>query len=137
MAQAPTTTSKQATQPNTATVPQQKPAQASFTDPDVLIVLFLAIVIDVLDVVLAIGVFVNLVLGVPFILWMIWKTGKLQSGKDQVQTIRQGPQQQEARRKAVRRVLRRGIFFFLGGLVPILSIFFVWTYAIIKTVRGK
>lgn len=127
---------------------QQGAVQASFLDPDVLIVLFLAVIIDVLDVVLAIGVIVNLILGAPLILWMVWKTGKLESGKEQIDRVRQGPQQRAnfqkrqqellaARKKATSRAWKRGVLFFLGGLVPILSIFVLWTWAVVNTVRGK
>lgn len=127
---------------------QQGATQASFLDPDVLIVLFLAVVIDILDVVLAIGVVVNLILGGFILLWMVWKTGRIESAKEQIDRVRRGPQERAefrqrqqallaAKKKATRRVLRRGILFFLGGLIPILSIFVLWTWAVIKTVRGK
>lgn len=121
-----------------ATSQQQGTPQGSFLDPDVIIVLFLAIVIDILDVVLAIGVIANLVLGGFLIFWMTWKTGQLESAKERVQNIRQ-PQQatQAARKKATGRALRRGALFFAGGLVPILSVFMLWTWAVINTVRGK
>ena len=117
-------------------------------DPDVIIVLLLAVIIDILDVVLAIGVIVNLILGGVLILWMIWKTGKLESAREQIERVRQAPKVRQdfrqsqqasiaARKKATGRALKRGVLFFLGGLVPILSIFMLWTWAVINTVRGK
>lgn len=128
---------------------QQETPRGSFLDPDVLIfALPVAITIDILDVVLAMGVIANLIVGSPLILWMVWKTGKIEAGREQIQRVQQGPQeraefsqrQQErlaARRAATRRAWRRGILYFLGGLVPILSIFVLWTWAVISTVRGK
>ena len=127
---------------------QQETAQGSFLDPDVIIVLLLAVIIDILDVVLAIGVIVNLILGGVLILWMIWKTGKLESAREQIERVRQAPKVRQdfrqsqqasiaARKKATGRALKRGVLFFLGGLVPILSIFMLWTWAVINTVRGK
>ena len=135
-------------QPQEAASQQQGTPQGSFLDPDVLIVLFLAVVIDILDVVLALGGVVNLILGVPIILWMVWKTGRVEAGKEQVQRVRQAPQERAAfaqrqqqmlaaKRTATRRAWRRGILYFLGGLVPIMSIFVLWTWAVVNTVRGK
>ena|SRR3989338_4046528 len=116
---------------------QQETAQGSFLDPDVLIALLLAIIIDILDVIL-VGVLLNLILGSVLVLWMVWKTGKLESAKEQMQNIRQSPQaRQAARKKATRRALKRGGRFFLVGLIPIASIFMFWTLGVINTVRGK
>jgi threonine/homoserine/homoserine lactone efflux protein len=127
-----------ATPPKEAMGQQQGTPQGSFLDPDVLIVLLIAVIIDILDVVLAIGVILNLILGGFLILWMVWKTGRLESAKDQIQNIRQSQQaRQAARKKATRRAFRRGALFFLGGLVPLLSVFMLWTWAVINTVRGK
>ncbi|GEM_PF-3011504 len=121
-----------------ATNQQQGTSQGSFLDPDVIIVMLLAVIIDILDVVLAMGVIVNLILGGFLILWMVWKSGKLESAKEQIQNIRQSQQaRRAAAKKATGRALKRGILFFLGGLVPILSIFMLWTWAVINTVRGK
>lgn len=126
---------------------RQGASQASFLDPDVLIILPFAIIIDILDF-LVIGVVANLVLGGFILAWMVWKTGKIESAREQMRRIQQAPQermnfaraQQErlaTRRAATRRVWRRGILYCLGGLVPVLSIFMLWTWAVIKTVRGK
>ncbi|MBI1971394.1 MAG: hypothetical protein HYS52_00905 [Candidatus Wildermuthbacteria bacterium] len=100
--------------------------RGSFLDPDVWLVLPVAVVIDVLDVVLGIGVIVNLIVGAPLIAWMVWKTGRLQPAKERVQKLR-----------ASRKALRRGLLFFVGGSIPGVSIFFLWTLAVINTVRGK
>lgn len=116
---------------------QQGTPRGSFLDPDVLIILPLAILVDILDF-LVIGVFANLVLGWFFILWMIWKTGSLESAKGQIQNTRQAQQaRQAARKRATGRALRRGTRFFLTGLFPIVSAFTFWTWAVINTVRGK
>ena len=120
----------------------------NFLLPDVIVVLAAAVIIDILDVVLSLGVIVNLILGAPILFWMVWKTGQIQSAQEQVQRVRRAPQERAefqqrqqqqlaARRAATRRVWRRGILYFLGGLVPILSIFVLWTWAVISTVRGK
>lgn len=128
---------------------EQGKTQGSFFDPDVLLfALPFAIIIDILDVVLAIGVIVNLIIGAPLLFWMVWKTGQVQAASEQVERVGRGPQERAgfqarqqqqlaARRKATSRAWRRGILYFLGGLVPILSIFVLWTWAIISTVRGK
>ena len=149
MAETATATPPQETeQPQEAANQQQGTPQGSFLDPDVIIVLLLAVIIDILDVVLAIGVIVNLILGGVLILWMIWKTGKLESAREQIERVRQAPKVRQdfrqsqqasiaARKKATGRALKRGVLFFLGGLVPILSIFMLWTWAVINTVRGK
>ncbi|MDO8474111.1 MAG: hypothetical protein Q7S62_00960 [bacterium] len=131
-----------------ATSQQQGTPQGSFLDPDVIVVLFLAIIIDILDVVLAIGVIVNLILGGFLILWMVWKSGRIEAAREQIERVRQAPKVRQdfrqsqqasiaARKKATGRALKRGLLFFLGGLIPILSIFVVWTWAVISTVRGK
>ncbi|MDP2735571.1 MAG: hypothetical protein Q8P12_05190 [bacterium] len=125
-------------QPEEEAAPQGQ-SQASFLDPDVLLfALPFAIIIDILDVVLAIGVIANLIIGAPLIFWMVWKTGRIEAAKEQVQAVRENMAQRQAARKvATRRALRRGIFYFIGGLVPVLSIFVLWTRAIVQTVRGK
>lgn len=122
--------------------------QGSFLDPDVMLVMAIAVSIDILDFTLAFGVIENIILGIPIMLWMVWKTGRAWAAVEQVQRIRQAPQlrqkfiqeQQQrllARRMATRRAWRRALLYFLGGLVPILSIFVLWTWAVISTVRGK
>jgi Ca2+/Na+ antiporter len=118
--------------------PQQAQPQGSFLDLDVIIVLILAVVVDILDVTLAAGVIVSIILGIPFILWMIWKTNKLEDARDQIQKLKRSPQQKAAARKAfTKKALRRGLLYFAGGIIPVVSIFFLWTLAIINTVRGK
>ncbi len=131
--------------------PEEKEEEAprgSFLDPDVILVLSLAVLIDILDVTVVLGWFLNLILGIPIILWMVWKTGRLWSAVEQGRRVHQAPRlrqeftqkrQQELamRRLAARRAWRRALLFFLAGLVPILSIFVLWTWAVISTVRGK
>ena len=120
----------------------------NFLLPDVMFMLLLAVFIDILDVVLALGVIVNLILGLPILAWMVWKTGEMQSAKDQIERVKRGPQERgefrqrqqqqlAARKAATRRAWRRGILYFLGGLIRIVSIFVLWTWAVISTVRGK
>src|SRR3990167_5810129 len=127
---------------------QGEGARGNFLLPDVLLVLSLAVIIDILDAVFSIGTIVNLVLGLPILTWMVWKTGQIQSAQEQIQRVRRGPQEREefrqrqqqqlaARRTATRRAWRRGILYFLGGLIPIANIFVLWTWAVISTVRGK
>ncbi|OHA68208.1 MAG: hypothetical protein A3J57_01235 [Candidatus Wildermuthbacteria bacterium RIFCSPHIGHO2_02_FULL_49_12b] len=135
--------------PQASPAEQETPtATASFLDPDVMLVMAVAVSIDILDFTLAFGVIENIILGIPIMLWMVWKRGRPWAAAEQVQRIRQAPelrqkfvqeQQQKliARRMATRRAWRRGILYFLGGLVPILSIFVLWTWAVISTVRGK
>jgi len=125
--------------PSAAPQAKEGHPQGSFLDPDVLIfALPLALLIDILDVVLAIGVIVNLIVGIPLMLWMVWKTGELVNAKEQTQNIRQSQRQKQAARKvATRRAFRRGALYFIGGLIPIVSIFVLWTLAVINTVRGK
>ncbi|MDP2637306.1 MAG: hypothetical protein Q8P03_01700 [bacterium] len=134
--------------PGASSPSQGKPAAASFLDPDVMLVMAVAVSIDILDITLAFGVIENIILGIPIMLWMVWKSGRMSAAAEQIQRIRQAPQlrqkfiqeQQQrlaARRVATRRAWRRGILYFLGGLVPVLSIFVLWTWAVISTVRGK
>ncbi len=122
--------------------------RGNFLLPDVPLVLMFAIAIDILDVVFSIGTIVSLILGLPILAWMVWKTGKIQSAQEQVQRVRrksqeraefQQRQQQRLaeRRAATRRAWRRGLLYFVGGLIPILNIFVLWTWAVITTVRGK
>ncbi|MCH7828770.1 hypothetical protein IH982_02860 [Patescibacteria group bacterium] len=150
MAEAVSITSQELEHPQGEDVEQQQAeSRASFLDPDVLLfALPFAVIIDILDVVLAIGVIVNLFIGLPLLAWMVWKTGRIEAGKEQVERVRQGPQMRErfrqrqqarlsARRAATRRALRRGLLYFLAGLIPIVSIFVLWTWAVISTIRGK
>ena len=128
---------------------QQVESKASFLDPDVLLfALPFAVIIDILDVVFAIGVIANLFMGLPLLFWMVWKTGQIQTAREQVQRVRRGPQERmslqqtqqkrlAARRIATRRAWKRGLLYFLGGLIPIVSIFVLWTWAVVSTVKGK
>ena len=122
--------------------------RGNFLTPDVPVVLVFAVLIDILDVTLAVGPILSLIMGAPLLAWMVLKTNQLQSAKDQVQRVRrkseeraefQQRQQQRLaeRRAATRRIWRRGIFYFVGGLIPVVSIFVLWTWAVISTVRGK
>ena len=121
---------------------QQGTSRGSFLDPDVFLVLLVAVIIDILDVVLSIGTIVTLILGAPLIFWMVWKTGRLEDAKQQIQTIRtrgveRQAAKQAARKVATRRALRKGVLYFFGGLIPGVNIFVLWTWAVISTVRGK
>lgn len=136
-------------QPQLATTEEEKSApRGSFLDPDVIFFLGVAVVIDILDVTLALGVIANILLGLPILGWMVWKTGNMWAAKEQIDRVRKAPQLRQqfrqeqytrlaARRAATRRAWRRALLYFLGGLVPILSIFVLWTWAVISTVRGK
>jgi VIT1/CCC1 family predicted Fe2+/Mn2+ transporter len=110
----------------------------SFLDADVLLfALPFAVFIDILDIFL-VGVVVSLILGIPLLIWMVWKTGKLEDAKQQAQQVRKTQtQKQVAKKAALRRALKRGIIYFIAGLIPIVSIFFLWTLAVVNTVRGK
>jgi len=117
---------------------QEETARGSFLDPDVLVfALPFAGLIDILDVLFSIGTVATLILGAPLILWMVWKTGSIQEVKEKRQGIAERRAQRIAKQKATRRALRRGILYFLGGLIPFVNIFVLWTWAVISTVRGK
>jgi uncharacterized protein involved in cysteine biosynthesis len=121
-------------------MPEETAKRGSILDPDVLIfALPFALIIDILDFVLEIGTVVSLIVGLPIVLWMVWKAGNLNQARSQIQQIRSGERRAAIRtsKKLIMRALRRGILVFILELIPILNLIPFWLIAVANTLRDS
>lgn len=108
--------------------------QISFLDPDFLLFAMpFALLIDIMDVVLQLGIFVNLILGAPLIMWMMARAGQTID----VQDFRKNQAAKKASKAAVKSAFRKGLLVFILELIPIVSVFFFWTITIFLTLRSN
>ena len=126
---------------------EEPPKQETFSaiSPDVILFAVpFALTIDILDWFFDIGTIVSIIAGLPLIMWMVWRGGRLEKAKEQVQKIRQRVASRSGRKaqaqimkRAARRVFRRGILVYVAELIPILNLLPFWLIAVFIVLREK
>ncbi|MFH1584826.1 MAG: hypothetical protein ABIB12_01730 [Patescibacteria group bacterium] len=131
------------------TVPQETRDASSKTgvlSPDFLVfALPFALIIDVLDFVFDIGTVFSLLLGIPLVLWMVWREGRIKDAGAEIREIAQKRDEYVAHRKAAktgakkvarqggRRVLRRALFIYVAEAIPIVNLIPFWLISTVRT----
>lgn len=97
-------------------------------DPDFLIFAMpFAIFIDILDWVLDIGTIVSWLLGIPLVIWMIIRTKRIETAKEQFEKLKAA---KGVARTGGRNVWRRALLLYLGEAVPIINFLPFWSIGV-------
>jgi len=121
-------------------------ARVHVFDPDFLVILFIAIVVDILDWVLGLGIIVGFVAGLPMVFWMIWKEGKVENAKEKwvrqtrVVSRRAGRAARGPRRglrgRLTKRVSKR-VALYIAEAIPGINLVPLWVTAVLLMLRKK
>lgn len=111
--------------------------QVSPLDPDFLLMIFLALVTDILDFALELGTIVSLIIGGFFVAWMTWRTGQSMSAQELQRKHAAKQEERQAAKIAARRVLRRGILMFVAELIPLLNLIPFWSIFVFSALRAQ
>ena len=110
---------------------------ASLMDPDAIMALLYAVVLEALDFLPVIGSSASLILGIPLIAWMVWKSGKISSAQEAFGR-RSDALAKRAVKRAGRRALGRGAVSYVIEGIPLVSTFTpLWIVSVVLTVLQK
>ena len=149
MAEAVSTTPQELAQQQQTQQAEQEHSRVHALDPDFLLVLSFAVLVDAIDIILELTSFliVPKLLGLVldaftlFVLgwWMYWRLGKIQNTKRQQQAARKagGHQGGAIVRGPLRKVLVRVGLVSIIEIIPLVGILFAWTVMVISTLREK
>ena len=142
-------------------LPEEQSAGVSPLDPDFLLVLPLAGLLDLLSYIFmgldagVVASVVNIVLGFIIVAWMVWRGKRMDEAKQQyqqaVQTARAGKAGLAERGRATqkmtaksiggkrvsRRLLKRSLLMYAGEAIPIVNFIPFWLVGVIWMLREK
>lgn len=128
---------------------EQERAKVFVLDPDFLIMLSLAIIIDILDWALGFGILVGFVAGLPIVFWMHWRQSKLENVKGKWAQSAKAMNERVAGKlptKGLGRIMSKGRLtksitrkaaLYIAEAIPVVNLLPLWSFAIILMLKNK